>query len=433
MVQIALLLFGTRFTRKKALPLALIALLWLVLGVVIIIDGLDGVRYFPLRTFGALLLIESMVTLFMASSASGAQRAIFTFKGGIFCFVALMILCGRSTSDMLLAIFFGFSYFITAILMMLAAWVVRFERWKQTFIGGIGRFAFAVFLVTPWPTHYHDTLSLFIGMTLILGGINTLNIALSLRHLQQGSSIFQLFAPVSLLKNVARRRPGKVFDARDMGAQGQGLTVHIWTPEGTSANPALPRPVINRYIAAVDSNGVISTGHAALEMTPDLYISLYPATEIDRSPGEFFNILKATQENNVPGVFQPSYRHEAEEWCESTRKIIFSRYNEASLRHFWEHYRQDEIYNLTWRNCSSSVAFALEAAMDGVLASRHHDWLAFIRLFFMPELWIAAQLRRRATTMAWTPGLVADYARAIRALVHLAGMRLKQEQKAAEG
>jgi hypothetical protein len=30
-----------------------------------------------------------------------------------------------------------------------------------------------------------------------------------------------------------------------------------------------------------------------------------------------------------------------------------------------------------------------------------------------PEWWVAAQLRKRATTMAWTPGLTLDYARAL--------------------
>jgi len=30
----------------------------------------------------------------------------------------------------------------------------------------------------------------------------------------------------------------------------------------------------------------------------------------------------------------------------------------------------------------------------------------------------AAQMRKRAMTMAWTPGLVMDYARALQAIVH---------------
>jgi hypothetical protein len=36
-----------------------------------------------------------------------------------------------------------------------------------------------------------------------------------------------------------------------------------------------------------------------------------------------------------------------------------------------------------------------------------------LRLLLTPELWVAAHLRKRATTMAWTPGLTLDYARAM--------------------
>ncbi|OIV47430.1 hypothetical protein BK025_04335 [Sodalis sp. TME1] len=60
------------------------------------------------------------------------------------------------------------------------------------------------------------------------------------------------------------------------------LIVHIWTPEESAATQPVSRPIINRYIAAVDADGVISTGHAALEVPGKLYLSLYPAEEIDR-------------------------------------------------------------------------------------------------------------------------------------------------------
>ena len=64
------------------------------------------------------------------------------------------------------------------------------------------------------------------------------------------------------------------------------------------------------------------------------------------------------------------------------------------------------------------LAFALEASMDGVLAERSRRWRSVLQTLLMPELWIAAQVRKRAMTMAWTPGLVMDYARALRVIVH---------------
>jgi len=77
--------------------------------------------------------------------------------------------------------------------------------------------------------------------------------------------------------------------------------------------------LINRYIAAVDSAGTISTGHAALALLPSVYIRLHPAVDIDRSLSEFLNILKATKDNDMPGIFQPNYASEAASQCDSDR------------------------------------------------------------------------------------------------------------------
>lgn len=443
MIQIALLLFGADFVRRQAGLLAWLGAAWALLGVFIIIDGMDGVRYFPVHVFGAVLLLESLVTLSVASGGVGAQKAVLYFKGGLFLFIAVLILSGRSTSNLLLAIVFGLSYFVTGTLQMASSWVVRFPHWKQAFVGGLAQLAFAVFLFQPYPTHYRATLSVFVGVTLLVGGLNTLRIALRARHLREGRSVFDLLAPGDLLPRqrqaaaeAARADAAAAAAVREeaaaatqagtpAAAQAEArdpvqspLVVHVWTPEGSSKNAPVPRPVVNRYIAAVDIKGVISTGHAAMEMPPSTYISLYPAVDIDRSPSEFFRLLKATRDNDVPGEFQPDYPTESAAWCPSTRQILFHSYNRAGLLRFWEAYRQEEIYNLTYRNCSSSVSFALEAALDGALSHDSRRPGRVLRTLLMPELWIAAQVRKRATTMAWTPGLVLDYARALRAIVH---------------
>jgi hypothetical protein len=180
-----------------------------------------------------------------------------------------------------------------------------------------------------------------------------------------------------------------------------------------SAEQPVHRPIVDRYIAAVDANGVISTGHAALEVRPDLYISHYPAIEIDHSPDAFLHVLRATKDNDVEGTFQPSYEHESARWCEATVNVEFERYDPARLRAFWDRYRRDATYNLTNRNCSSTVVHSLETALEGILAGRSLGRNYFIRALCSPELMAAAQVRRRAETMAWTPGLALDYARAL--------------------
>lgn len=408
MLQVALLLMGMAFIRKSAPILGIMGILWGGLGFSIFLDGMEGMRFFPFHVFGILLLIESLVTLILACSAKGTQKLLFYLKGGIFCFIAILVVAGRESSNLLLAILFGFAFFITGIFTMASAWVVRYERWRRVFLGGVLELAFALFLFLPYPTHHHGTISQFLGIIMMLGGIQCLRLAVRAFRLHKDSAF------CNPTKSMALMPDGDLINDSHTGGP---LIIHIWTPEGSSENAPVPRPVINRYIAAVDTDGIISTGHAALEMSPDIYISLYPAVDIDRSPTEFFHTLKAIRENDVPGEYQKSYQSEAAAWCDSDRKIVFLNYNSKALQHYWTINRQITTYNLTWRNCSSSVAYGLESALDGVLSQRR-GWLHFIRLFFMPELWIAAQLRKRATTMAWTPGLMLDYARALHTLVH---------------
>jgi hypothetical protein len=187
----------------------------------------------------------------------------------------------------------------------------------------------------------------------------------------------------------------------------------VWTPTGSAKAQARRQPIIDRYIAAVDRNGSISTGHAALESSEGVYISLYPAVEIERSPEEFSRILRATRDNDVPGLFQPDYAAESKAWCPSTRQVLIHNYDPERLERFWAEYRRTTTYNLTYRNCSSTVAKALEAAIEGASArvwGKEGGWKPFLHIAATPELWGAAQVRKRAATMAWTPGLTLDYA-----------------------
>lgn len=411
MLQIAFLLAGAAFVRKAAPVLMFTGIVWGGLGLSIFIDGLQGERHFPLHVFGLLLLTDSVASLIMGSAARSTQRGIYFFKGGLFFLIAMLILVGHHSGSVVLAIVFGMAYFITGLFVIASAVVVRFKQWQRSLLSGIWQMAFAIFLFLPYPTGHDGTVSQFIGMVLITGGIQSVRLSLRMLRIKSGSSVFDILAPQELITPYFEQPASMEVPAASR------LIVHVWTPEGSAENETLRRPVINRYIAAVDANGVISTGHAALELSPSLYISLYPAADIDRSPSEFFNTLKAVEENTVPGKFQSNYASEAQAWCESDRKIIFSTFNASSLIGFWTRYRQNETYNLTWRNCSSSVAYALEAALDGVLNERC-SCIGFIRLLLVPELWIAAQLRKRATTMAWTPGLVLDYTRALHAIVH---------------
>ncbi|SFN04866.1 Uncharacterized membrane protein HdeD, DUF308 family [Izhakiella capsodis] len=415
MIQIAMLLLGTTYIKKNARYLAIAGGLWFLAGSLIFIDGLDQHSYFPLKIFGFILMLESVITLSVASSGVGAQKSILFFKGGIFLFVALIILVNQKYSNVLLTVIFGFTFFIIGFFTSFSSFIVRFPRWKLTLAYGLMLIIFSFFLLL----HHTNSVSLFIGFQMISSGLSCIGIARKAMRMKTGTSIFQLIQPGDvLLSSVPLKQDAKlIVKPVDTASGTASLVVHIWTPEESAEARPISRPIINRYIAAVDENGVISTGHTALEVPGHLYISLYPAEDIDRSPSEFLRTLKATHENDVVGRFLPDYATESSEWCDSVRKIIFKNFSMEKLNTFWASYRQRETYNLTYRNCSSSVAYALEAALDGVL-SKNKGFGHLLKILLVPELWIAAQVRKRAQTMAWTPGLVMDYSRALHALVH---------------
>lgn len=413
MIRLTLLLLGTEFVRRRWPWLAALGALWLAAGSVIFIDAFDGVLYFPIHVFGVLILIEGLLSLIAAFNGIDSRRRnrLRLAKAVLFIVAALLILDPYPDGEFVLAMLFGTIFLIAGALRVSAAYVVRFSGWKQAMVAGGLELLFAIFTLEPWPTHYQGTVPYCIGFGLAITGWSLLRLALRLRKLPPTASLSLLTGRGGRFDNQpvvwARGTPGE---------QRGDLIVHVWTPVG-SADGAMRQPLIDRYIAAVDGKGRISTGHAALEVAPDIYISHYPAVELDRSPSDFASTLRATHENDVAGKFQPSYAEEAAGWCDSTEQVRFNEYNLIRLRAYWQAYRQDTTYNLTNRNCSSSTVHALETALEGVIGQRGGRWFTFARVLLSPETWVAAQLFRRADTMAWTPGLVLDYARTLHRIV----------------
>lgn len=427
MLQIACLLLGKKFMQQQLIWLLIGGVLWALLGLVILCDELVQTRYIPVVWISIFTLIESLITLSVANSAIGGQKFILFLKGGLFFLVSVSLLIDDNYSHLILSIVLGFNYLLLAIFSIVSALVVRHRLWKRTIWLGGFYLLFAMVILFPYPISYQSTFPIVLAVLLMLSGISAIRFSNKLRVIRHGQTIFTLMADSALSQKEFEQQEIKIDAIMPMTDEQQmsinlshilPLTVHIWTPEGSANVTPRPRPVINRYIAAVDSNGVISTGHAALEIRNQIYISLYPIEDIDRSPSEFLNKLKATEENNVAGEFQSDYVSEVSQWCRSDFQIHFYHYNAVNLAIFWQKYRQIELYNLTYRNCSSSVAYALEAALEGVLADKSNNFLTLGKLLLAPELWVASQIRQRAISMAWTPGLVMDYSRALNALVH---------------
>jgi uncharacterized membrane protein HdeD (DUF308 family) len=418
MVRLVLLFLGVDYLRKRWRGLLTIGIVWLVAGLIVFVDALNNAIYFPINFFAYLFLAEGLATLAVASTGVGGQRVLRYVKGIAVLLAAFLILIGHHHGNFILSMIFGTLFLVDGSLQCVTAYMVRYKRWKVTLTWGIIEIMMAVFFYQPYPTHYVGTLPYCLGLFLFFGGVNMLMLASRVKRLTRNPAFGTTKNPAIKPETAPSTAP--VFTQSEWDGpptdDERALTVHVWTPTGSSKAEAQRYPIVDRYIAAVDVNGVISTGHAALESPEGIYISLYPGVEIDRSPDEFSRLLRATRENDILGVFQPDYATEAKAWCPSTVRVRIRNYDPAKLQAFWERYREEKIYNLTHRNCSSSVAYALEAAVDGAvgrLLGERAGWAAFVRILVTPELWVAAQIRKRAMTMAWTPGLTLDYARAL--------------------
>jgi hypothetical protein len=103
-------------------------------------------------------------------------------------------------------------------------------------------------------------------------------------------------------------------------------------------------------------------------LAPDVYISHYPLNEISQSAQEFRGYCTpgGTKQRRRT-AFCPICNRKMAAWCPPDKRIQFRRYNPTALRAFWQRYRQDATYNLTRRNCSTTVIQALDSALEGVL------------------------------------------------------------------
>lgn len=412
MIRLAMLLIGARAVQRQWMLLPVLGIAWIFLGVLLIFDVSSGMLAVTIDMLAVLLLIEGTAGLVGAFAMGFKTHAALAWRAGALVLLGLMVLdvfFDHGISD---SVLFGLAFLVDGCVRIASAYVVRFERWAIAVFAGLLELALAWLVFASWPLPYRYTIPFCLGIALLASGWSLIRLGLQLRKLPAGASITEL--PLYASRPWHSRSDMPVAHVAQY-QQSQPMTLYVWTPSGSATDPQR-RLLIDRYIAAVDSKGVISTGHSALELLPDIYISHYPGVEIDHSPTDFTRLLRAGHENDIVGRWIPSHAVEVGDWCPPDAQVVFPRYDALALHAFWHTYRQDNTYNLTSRSCSTVTSLAIESALEGVLGQRR-PWVWFFLLLTDPNLWLAAILRRRGATMAWTPGLVLDYARVLQSVV----------------
>jgi uncharacterized membrane protein HdeD (DUF308 family) len=416
MLRLAMLLVGARALRRKWPVLGVLGIAWIALGLAMMADASGGLSIVTVEAIATLLLFEGFLALALFTLAPHRRGYTVLVKAFALVVLGCMILDFPVQVDIEDSLLFGLAFLIDGGMRIATAVLVRFPKWQLVAAGGALEACLGGLVLVDWPVGYHRTVPFCIGVALLLSGWTILRLGLRLRQLTDDTPVVSLPA----FEHRGWHDLGLALPSARPTAPARHATpliVHVWTPVGSAASPrSRHRLLIDRYIAAVDGKGMISTGHAALELAPDIYISHYPALDLDHSPEDFARLFRATPDNNVKGHFQPSYAFESKDWCPADAGVEFHTYDAVRLRAHWEAYRVDDTYNLTNRNCSVTVALALEAALEGSRGVGAH-WGRFWLLLLNPDLWVAALLRARAESMTWTPGLVLDYARALSAIV----------------
>ncbi len=410
MLKLCFLLIGSEAFRARWYAVAGLGLILIALAAGLALDAVDGATFVTQETLGLVFMLNGVLALmvFLQHGKRSARTLALLKAGGLLLVGTLILFLPPGT----LATLFVLGFVLDGLGRIATAVVVRFDGWRTSVVFGVIELAAAGLIMTDWPLPHSRNIPFAISLLLALTGWLLLRLGLMFRTLESEATILAL--PLFGQRGWYDTAPILVDTGEPVRVE-HPMTVHVWTPVG-SAYAAERRLLVDRYIAAVDGHGVISTGHAALEMPPNLYISHYPAQEIERSSTDFMASLRGTPENDLKGRFQPSYAYETAEWCPADQHVVFENYNPRRLRAFWAGYRQDDTYNLCNRNCSVVVAHALDAALEGALASRF-PWLKLLQLLVNPDIWVAAAIRSRAASMTWTPGLVLDYAATLARLV----------------
>jgi len=414
MLKLAFLLIGPGAFRSQWYVLPVIGSVLMVLALLLVTNVWDGVTFLTYAAMGLVFLGHGLFGLLASVFATDrAERGLTLAKAAASLVAGGLMLSTPFQSGWALALLFAVALALDGAARMTSTLLYRFPGWRLIALCGAVEILLALMILLGWPLPQERNIPLCVGLFLGLSGWVLVKLGFLLRTLEDEVAILML--PIFSGRGWYDNAPVLIGADPPRAEDAPPLVVRVWTPAGSIGAPER-RPLIDRYIAAVDADGVISTGHSVLEMAPDLYISHYPAVEIEHSGQSFMKTVSSRPENDVEGRFLTSYAEEVASWCEADAAVEFRNFSPRRLRVFWAGYRQDNRYNLTNRNCSIVVATALDAALEGVLADGS-PWVRLVRLLLNPDLWVASLVRSRASSMTWTPGLLLDYARPLARIV----------------
>ncbi|MEZ3498644.1 hypothetical protein [Pantoea sp. KPR_PJ] len=401
MLRLLFLLMGGPALRASCPWLLLSGLLCLAASAGIVLDMLvHSTLLIPLCLLGLFLSAEGVMQVWRARlMTSDSWQA----KMKAFVLIALggILLAAPQMKGVCLAWLFATAFIFDGGFRIISCSLMRCRRWQYKLATGGAEWLFSLLIIMDWPLPHHIIIPLGFAILLLAWALSLLQMAWQVRTLSPNTSVAAL--PLFTRKGLRRPHGLDYLHSPYAGEPASTpLKIYIWTPLG-SGSVVGRRPGFDRWVAAIDHRGKVSTGHTALEMGESLYVSLYPVEDLTCHLSGFLQMLHAREENDVAGFHQESLEREIKNGCLPDKRLSLRHYNQQALRHYWARHRGDCRYNLTSRNCSTTVIQALDVATEGLLGNRGYEAL------LNPDFWLLSLIRSRAEGMTWTPGLVMDY------------------------
>lgn len=409
MLRLLFLLMGGPMLRASWSGLLVAGMLCLGASAGIVLESLyHGTLSAPLCLLGVFLTAEGLIQAWRARTGFDSGWAA-KIKALALLLLGTALLAAPHEKGSCVAWLFALAFFLDGGFRIISCSLMRCRRWHSKLAIGGGEWLFSLMIVANWPLPHRVLIPMGFAVVLLGWALSLLQMVWQIRALPPETSVAAL--PLFTRKGV--RKPHG-FDYRHVACHdapaSEPLTIYIWTPLG-SGSVAGRRPWFDRWVAAIDHRGKVSTGHTSLAMGDKLYVSFYPVEDMTGSLGGVWQMLHAREENDVAGFHQPSLEREIKEWCLPDKRLSLLHYNQQALLNYWASHGQDCRYNLTSRNCSTSVMQALDVATEGMLGLRGLRGYATL---LDPDFWLLSLIRSRAEGMTWTPGLVMDYVQVLR-------------------
>ncbi|MCL2341083.1 MAG: protease, partial [Proteobacteria bacterium] len=195
MIQLFLVLCGSRLIRQQWWLLLLLGAVWVFLGAFLFLDALDGALWAPLIYFTLPLALGGVWALASSFDAVGVAKTLRLAKAAVCLLVIGLILLAPDHSGVTIGILVGLFLCANGGWRGFCAWVIRYDGWQGGLLFAAFELLFGAWSFVPWPTAWEGEVGIDVGALLLFTGLGMCVLALRIRRLPPDRSVLSIVNP----------------------------------------------------------------------------------------------------------------------------------------------------------------------------------------------------------------------------------------------